>query len=132
MAITYPDIDYDFYGHEHIIAEIAPRYTDVFQNLIPIIDYCFQHHIRLKIPDFPFCIFPEDSRLEYIKLTDDYDYDSRLKLEANDTEIDRDVALPRERKHIKKCYPCKYKYKCWGPSKHYEVLYGLEEITPLL
>jgi hypothetical protein len=47
--------------------------------VVPIVDFCEEHSIRLKLPDFPFCVFPEENREKYIPLTDDFDYANRLK-----------------------------------------------------
>jgi hypothetical protein len=43
----------------------------------------------LKLPDFPFCVFPNDKIEEYIKLTDDYDYQTRVNMYQNKVKIDR-------------------------------------------
>ncbi|MDP3380336.1 MAG: hypothetical protein Q8S84_02040 [bacterium] len=43
----------------------------------------------MKLPDFPFCVFPENIREEYIKLTDDYDFETRVKINHNNQELDR-------------------------------------------
>jgi hypothetical protein len=45
--------------------------------------------VNLKLPDFPFCVFPNEKIDEYIKLTDDFDFDTRLKIDHNDEELDR-------------------------------------------
>jgi len=65
---------------------------------------------------------------DYIKLTDDHDYQTRIKVNNDDSLSDRsDLSnfedTPRERKHIEKCDNCIYKNQCWGPAFFYKELY---------
>lgn len=139
ISITYPDIDMSYYWKEHILSKVSPKYSESVSSLIKIKDFCNIYWIRLKIVDFPFCIFPKDKIEEYIKLTDDFDYQTRIK--SDDVlyedeqifywEINRDNYSPRERKKIEKCDFCYYKNKCWGISKSYEDLYWISEINPI-
>lgn len=137
IAITYPDIAFKYYGKKHILEKVAPSYQECISKLHWVIQYCQEYHIQLKIPDFPFCTLPEEKRQEYIKLTDDYDYQTRIKISHTGNILDRwDLSdyqnLPRKRKHIDSCESCKYKSKCWWPSIWYEELYWLSEINPII
>jgi hypothetical protein len=49
------------------------------EQIVPIVEFCEVQNIRLKLPDFPFCVFPAVGREQYIPLTDDFDYANRLK-----------------------------------------------------
>jgi len=145
IAITYPDLDDDYlddkrYLLDFVKARIAPRYSDCMVEIEKIKEYCDEKWVKLKIVDFPFCIFPKDKLEEYIKLTDDYDYDNRIKV--NDmfflkekivfNKIDRKEFIPRERLYGSKCKNCKYKSICWGVSEVYLALYDNKEIQPIL
>lgn len=134
ISVTYPDIEMEYYWKEHTLNKIAPKYTECMQKILPIIKLCKYHNINLKLPDFPFCVFPLDNIWEYLKLTDDYDFETRLKIIHTWEELDRwdlkDVdSLPRERSHCYKCKWCKYVSNCWWPSKIYNELYWLDEIN---
>lgn len=136
ISITYPDINYWYYWKEFVLEKIAPSYTDCITKIIPVVEYLRDKEIRLKLPDFPFCVFPENIREEYIKLTDDYDFETRVKINHNNQELDRwDLAdfrkLPRKRRKIKKCTNCKYNKSCWGPSYVYKLLYWTDEINTI-
>jgi radical SAM protein with 4Fe4S-binding SPASM domain len=116
---------------------IAPSYSECVKEIWPIIKFCLDNKIRLKLPDFPFCVFGKDKLENYIKMTDDYDYGTRVNVFRNKKEIDRwdlkeQKTLPRERQHFDKCNNCKYIDMCWGPSKHYDILYTLDEINPII
>lgn len=135
IAITYPDINYNYYWKDFILEKIAPRYNECIWDLVKIVDFCTKNQIRLKIPDFPFCVFPENKREEMIKLTDDFDFDTRIKISHTDEKIDRwDLTdyknLPRRRQKVDKCNICKYNKTCWWPSHVYNKLYWLDEINP--
>ncbi|MDD2870377.1 MAG: radical SAM protein [Candidatus Gracilibacteria bacterium] len=136
IAITYPDIDIEYYGEKHILETVAIKYSDAVKKVLPIIDYCDKNNVNLKIPDFPFCVLPYDENNKYIKLTDDYDYQTRVKILSSDHELDRkdlsNISLtPRDRKHSEICLECKYKNICWGHSVGYESLFGLSEIKAI-
>lgn len=136
IAITYPDLNLRYYWKEFILEKIAPNYTQCVNQVIPIIEYTKQNNVRLKLPDFPFCVFPEWSREEYIKLTDDYDFATRIKINHEEQEMDRwklddFKKLPRKRRHVRKCDSCKYKKTCWWPAYVYRLLYWLDEINPI-
>ena len=105
--------------------------------LLPIISYCKEKDIFLKIVDIPLCIFPKENLENYIKMTDDYDYWSRVKITYDEEILDRWLIkkkddIPRERFPCYKCEKCIYKWKCWGPLIHYDWLYWLDEINPII
>lgn len=137
ISITYPDVNYNYYWRDFILKKIAPSYTECIKEIIPIIEYTKLKNISLKLPDFPFCVFPIEKIEEYIKLTDDYDYWTRIKIDHNNKELNRwnlknFKELPRRRKKISKCDNCKYNKMCWGPSFTYELLYWLNEIKTII
>jgi hypothetical protein len=68
------------------LENIAPKYSDCIDEIYKIIEFSKEENINLKIVDFPFCIFKKESIENIIKLTDDYDYASRLKLFYNEEE----------------------------------------------
>lgn len=133
MSLTYPDIRYPYYSIEHIHEKIAPRYSECMEQILPILDYCRTHKIRIKLPDFPFCVFPRSAIAEYIPYTDDYDYWIRIKVSHTGRILNRENLKdkPRIRSYSAKCTWCIYKNKCWWHSEYYEMLYWLEEITAL-
>ena len=95
------------------------------------------NNINLKLPDFPFCIFPKGNLEEYIKYTDDFDYWTRIKVISEWEILDRknfkkEDDIPRDRFWVKKCEKCKYKWKCWWPSIDYEKLFWLDEINSII
>ena len=138
IAITYPDLDLKYYGKQHLLEKVAPTYKECINEIVKINFYCEKNNINLKIVDFPFCIFPKEKRKEFIKKTDDFDYDNRIKV--NDIfynnkiyywELDRREILPRERRNIASCNKCKYLDVCWGPAINYKFLYWYNEINPV-
>jgi len=136
IAITYPDVTNTYYEKKHILERINPTYTESMKYIVPIVDYCKQKNIHLKIADIPFCVFPRENILEYIKITDDYDYWSRIKINyewkiLNRWKLDKKDYMPRQRFRINKCTKCIYRWKCWWPLIHYEWLYWLDEINPI-
>lgn len=136
IAITYPDIHLEYYGKEHILKYVAPTYTECMKPILDIVEKCREKLVHLKLPDFPFCVFPEKNREDYIKMTDDFDYGRRLKVDFKWTErdmfdrSDKDNT-PRERVHIETCKNCDYKNLCWGPSMSYNTLYWLDEMNAI-
>jgi len=66
-----------------------PSYKECISSILEIIDYCNEKDINLKLPDFPFCIFPLDRIEEYIRLTDDYDFQTRTKVTYENVTFDR-------------------------------------------
>lgn len=140
VAITYPDIYMTYYKEEHIKERVAPRYDECMDEIVRVYEYCQKHGIQLKVVDFPFCVFPKDKTEEYTKITDDIDFWNRLKIA--DTyrkdedkyygELDRSQELPRARRTVKVCKTCKYNKICWWPSVHYESMYWLDEIQPII
>jgi hypothetical protein len=70
-------------------------------------------------------------------MTDDFDYWSRIKITYDDNVLDRWLIkkkddIPRERFPCYKCEKCIYKWNCWWPLIHYEWLYWLDEINPII
>jgi len=139
IAVTYPDIDLEYYWKKHIKSLVAPTYNESIKEVIKVNDFCNANWINLKIVDFPFCIFPEDKREEYIHKTDEFDYWNRIKIWStskeknlfNNVEINREDVLPRERRLINKCKKCKYNNLCWWPAVNYKALYWYKEINPI-
>ncbi|MDD3302445.1 MAG: radical SAM protein [Candidatus Gracilibacteria bacterium] len=129
IAITYPDIAYKYYGKKYVLENISPTYTECITEIEKLVKFGEEKEMIIKVVDFPFCVFPKDKIERYIKLTDDYDYQTRLKITHKEDLLDRGETSPRMRKNGKKCKDCKYKKICWGPSIHYEKLYGLDEIN---
>ena len=139
IAITYPDLDIEYYSKKHILERVAPKYSEAMEKIVKINNFCEQNDINLKIVDFPFCVFPKDKMEYYIRKTDEIDYANRLKV--NDIlyedykiihwELDRNDILPRERRHIDKCSWCKYKKLCWWISLWYKKIYWITEINPI-
>lgn len=136
ISVTYPDIDDEYYTKNHILTRIMPKYEQCVPAILNIVKFCEQYDIKLKLPDFPFCIFPEKDRKKYIKLTDDFDYQTRIKLTYNWNIIDRkDLKnienTPREREQIKKCSNCFYNNICWWPAVNYLDFFWDSEINPI-
>ena len=136
IAIVYPDIVIKYYTTKHIKQKIAPRYNECIQEIIKVYNYCIDNNIDIKVTDIPFCIFPIDRIDEYIKITDEYDYWTRLKITNKWEELDRKNLekwdeIPRDRCQEKECSECIYIWKCWGPSVHYKKLFWLNEIKPI-
>jgi len=139
IAITYPDLDLDYYWEEHLKKVVAPSYEDALKKVIEVEKFCEKNEINLKIVDFPFCVFPLKLRKKYIKKTDEIDYWNRVKIwdhiyEKNKIfkwEIDRKTVSPRERQLIVQCNKCLYNKLCWWPSINYKILYWYSEINPI-
>jgi len=137
IAIVYPDIYYWYYSKEHIKQRIAPIYSDCISHILKIYDYCKENDINLKVTDIPFCVFPKDKIEDFIKITDDFDYWTRIKIMNKDKILDRKNLelyedIPRDRFRIEKCDSCKYKWTCWWPSIHYKAIFwNYDEINPI-
>jgi len=136
IAITYPDIVIDYYSINHIKKYVAPTYTKCINEINKIYNFIIEKKVNLKITDIPFCIFPKEKLDNYIKVTDDYDFQSRIKITnkekiLNRWNLSKPDEIPRDRYWEKKCKECIYKWKCWGPSIHYKELFWLSEINPI-
>ncbi len=139
IAITYPDIDIDYYWKSFTLDKISPSYKDCMKEIIKILKYSKKNNLYINLADFPFCIFPKENLKNYINISDDLKYWNRVKvadiIKENDKfyfwELNRENVSPRERKHIKECTKCLYKNKCWWPSKYYKDLYWLKEIKAI-
>lgn len=137
ISITYPDLDLLYYWKEHILKNVSPKYEECILEIVRIVEFCSLNKVNLKIVDFPFCIFPIEKIKDYIKITDDYDYQTRIKLTYDNLELDRknftdEDKKPRKRKYVSKCNNCLYNKKCWWVSEYYWELYWLEEIKSIL
>lgn len=128
ISITYPDITIPYYSLDHIKTKVAPKYTEVKEKIESWITTAEKVGINIKLVDIPFCCLPDE---KYITYTDDYCYQTRLKINNMEEEISRDDFLPRRRKQISTCDTCSYKDICWWPSFHYKDLYGNDEIQAL-
>lgn len=128
ISITYPDIIMPYYSKEHIINLVAPKYSEIWKYIDNWFNIANEKWIKLILTDIPFCCLPN---LKYIKFTDDYLYQTRLKVSHDEEEIDREEFLPRRRKQISKCRKCAYIKTCWWPSRHYNHLYWLDEIKSI-
>jgi MoaA/NifB/PqqE/SkfB family radical SAM enzyme len=140
IAITYPDLDLRYYWKEHLLDKVSPKYSDSILEIIKIDEYCWANSVRLKIVDFPFCVFPKSKLENFIIKTDEFDYWNRLKIGTELFEgwsleprevIDRNDLIPRERRLIDKCNWCKYNKLCWWPAVNYKELYWYDEINPI-
>jgi len=137
VVLTYPDIDILFYEKEYILEKIAPKYSEVY-DIIDRILIDFSPRLTIKIADIPFCIL---KNAKYLPLTDDYNYENRIKLAAynkknsdysrNNKTLNRKKISPRKRKRIEKCKTCSYNKICWWVSDSYDALYWLDEIQPI-
>lgn len=128
ISITYPDITIPYYSIEHIKTKVAPRYWAVKDKIESWVNMAEKVGITIKLVDIPFCCLPDQ---KYITYTDDYCYQTRLKINNMEEEISRDIFLPRQRKKIKNCEWCQYWNICWGPSLHYNQLYEINEIKAI-
>lgn len=136
IAITYPDIDISYYGREHIKKRVAPKYSKCIDKIQPIVNFCKENNIIIKLADFPYCLFPQEEKELYIPLTDDYDYETRVKIkhteeEVNRWKLDNNDTIPRNRFWSWECEKCIYKWKCWGPSIPYKEIYWYKEIIAI-
>lgn len=87
ISITYPDIAYNYYWKKFVLEKIAPKYTQCLNQIYNIIDFSKKNDINISIVDFPFCIFNKEKINTIIELSDDYNYEDRLKLDVNKYEI---------------------------------------------
>lgn len=139
IAITYPDLDLEYYGKDHLINFVSPSYKEAIKEVEKIENYCDKLNINLKIVDFPFCVFPKNKLNYYINKTDEIDYWNRLKVWTSllekylpeQYEINRNDIWPRERELVEKCVKCKYNTLCWWPAIYYKQLFWLDEINPI-
>lgn len=139
IAITYPDLDEEYYTKEHLLSSVAPTYSDSMIYINSAVDYSDQYNLNLKVVDIPFCVFPKEKREKYIEMTDDYSYENRVKISDElslnnnykDVPIERTEVLPRERSKIENCSGCKYMNLCWWPAKAYRNLYWYSEINKI-
>ena len=139
IAVTYPDLDEEYYTKEHLLESVAPKYSQVMQYINKAVDYSDKNKLNLKVVDIPFCIFPSNKREKYIQMTDDYNYENRVKISDElysdntfeDKPIERTEVLPRERAQVDACNWCIYNSICWWPAKAYKNLYGYSEINKI-
>jgi MoaA/NifB/PqqE/SkfB family radical SAM enzyme len=125
ITLTYPDLYIDEYSIEYAKSNILVKYS-IIKSYIDIYFYISKKYwIKIKIADIPFCVL---EKKKYIENTDEYFYSNRLKISDEWVELDRNKVSPRNRKHIKKCNECKYKYICWWPWVEYIKIYWDSEI----
>lgn len=150
FSFTYPDIQFEYYGKDHVRDKIALKYSDVIEAIKEPFSYALDHGIAPKIVDVPLCMFPDSS---WDKYSDDAGYQARTKLMANETEHNRlstgvgksekpveihqdqdqrEQECPRMRRYEPICKGCTKMWVCWGISDHYSELFGLDEIKPFL
>lgn len=146
FSLTYPDIQFDYYGEDHVRENIALKYSDVVRAIKKPFEYAMSQWVYPKIVDVPLCVLPDES---WEKYTDDYSYQARTKLMFDERELtrvntwsgkkekkieidqdpsDREKECPRMRKYEEVCRGCRKLWLCWGVSDHYKDLYGLDEI----
>lgn len=87
ISVTYPDIAFNYYWKQFVLDRIAPKYKECINYIYEIIEFSDKNNIKLKIVDFPFCIFDKEKINKIINLTDDYDYQERLKIVYNNSQI---------------------------------------------
>lgn len=86
ISITYPDIAYTYYEEKFILDRIAPKYSDCLFQILRIIEFSNKNKIKLKIVDFPLCVFKNYDINKIIEYSDDFDYWTRTKLFFNKNE----------------------------------------------
>lgn len=128
ISITYPDIIMPYYSKEHVKTKMAPSYTEVKTYIDLWFKKAEKYWINLVLADIPFCMLPD---YKYIKNTDDYNYQTRVKVSHQEIEINREEYLPRRRIQTENCKKCVYNKTCWWPSRHYKEIYWLDEIKPI-
>lgn len=122
ISLTYPEPQENFYWTDFLKENTLLKYSEI--NLLNILHLAKKYYIIIKIVDIPFCIIWEDN----IKLTDDFDYSTRLKIDQDLIKQDRNTKLPRSRILIPKCSWCKYSNVCWGIHKSYIDIFWDSEI----
>jgi len=151
LSFTYPDLDYNFYWKKYLKENVAVTYFKAVKSLLEPINEAEKYWINVKITDIPFCCLPNES---FIKMTDDYDYGERMKINDNEEELKRKSSIfrsnnkdvivnsyendktkesstPRLRKYSDDCKKCKFYWECWWFSEVYENYYWLDEIKPI-
>ena len=129
VSFTYPDIDYWYYTDKHCKDILALKYWDI-NNEFKKLEKIYKWNILYKIIDVPFCYLPSKN---FIKLSDDYSYQERLKIKEDGSNFKNwKIEIPRRRAHTLNCKWCKYIDTCWGPSFDYVELYWHSIIKPLL
>ena len=127
ISFTYPDIDYWYYNEEYCMEILAIKYNEIKKEFLKLEKvHKFKSMILYKIIDLPFCFLPSE---KYIKLSDDYNYQKRTKIN-DEWKILRNWVfwIPRRRSQVIKCKWCKYLDICWWPSSDYVKLYWDSEI----
>lgn len=129
ISFTYPDIDYWYYDEKYCIENLAINYNLIKEEFIKL-EKLYKWKLLYKIIDIPFCFLESE---KYIKLSDDYNYQERLKIKQDWSSYKNwELEIPRRRAHIIKCKWCKYNKICWWPSNDYIKLYSDSEINPIL
>jgi len=149
LSFTYPDIDIWYYKKKYIIKHISLPYDEYIQRIEPSFKKALLSGIRVKLTDVPFCFLPNKN---WIKYTDDFDYDSRTKLTYNWEEFNRQSSIERSncedvidsknlkklesmnsrmRRYIWECNKCRYIWKCWGIWLFYKDIYWIKQIKAI-
>lgn len=129
VSLTYPDVYKKFYSPSHKKENIFVRYEYLRSLIWELFQAAEKSWISLKLVDIPFCIFPKE---EFLKNTDDYSYENRLKLDEHEKELDRNIVSPRNRLHTINCRWCKYVNTCWWASVEYVKIFWCWEVTPII
>lgn len=128
IVYTYPDIS-RFEKPDRTKEYIPPVwYLELYKHIKPAIEECIKNNYKYKIADIPFCCIEEKD----IKFTEDNNYSNRIKLSAEDWELDRNIDIPRERRQIKKCIDCIQNKKCWWPWVVYIEFFWDSDINPIV
>jgi len=133
ISLSYPDIELWFYDKLHIINKIAPKYTECRDVIKQIINYSDLNNINLKLADIPLCIFVWEN-IDYLaQLSDDYNYENRLKINSIEEEQFRWIVKKvRDRSYISNCDICEYKNYCSWPWEEYIEIYWGDEINSIV
>jgi hypothetical protein len=99
-----------YYTKEYLLKEVTPSYKEVSKYITEWFNIAEKYEINLILADIPFCCLPDK---EKYKKTDDYIYQTRLKIDVDENELDRKNISPRMRSHVETCEKCIYKKKCW-------------------
>jgi len=129
ISLTFPDVYQKYYSEKEKKENIFVNYSKLKWYIELYYKKAIKNNINIKIADIPFCCL---WKKELYKLTDDYWYSNRLKINYNWDEQNRNEISPRNRRHIKECNKCKFNNICWWPSLEYIKLFWDKEINHLI
>lgn len=129
FSINYPDVYARDYSLEYKKNEIFIKYEIIKKYIDKYILTSNNNWLNIKFVDIPLCIF---SNSENIKLSDDFYYQGRIKIDSKWLKLDRNEILPRNRKNINKCNKCIYNKICWWPSIEYIKIFWNNEINAII